>query len=167
MKPVAGKSRCASFALFVLVDGIPPDFAAKFCGLDCPMKIVARRIHGMLDYFVGIGLIFAPHIFGFATGGPEQAVPVFLGATAIIYSLFTNYELGAVKLLPFRAHLGLDLVHGIVLASSPWVFGFAERVWVPHLILGCVELAVVSLSRTAPDLVTADGPAPTRAHPSR
>jgi hypothetical protein len=111
------------------------------------MKIISRRVHGVLDYLVGVLLILAPKLFGFDTGGPEQMVPVTLGIVAILYSAVTRYELGALGLLPFRRHLTLDVLHGLVLALSPWLFQFSDRVWVPHLALGCAEILVVAMTR--------------------
>lgn len=102
----------------------------------------------MLDYIVGLLLIFSPQIFGFAGGGIESRLPVILGVAALLYSLFTNYELGLVKALPFRAHLTLDVMSGILLAVSPWLFQFADRVWVPHLAFGLFEIAAVLMTRT-------------------
>jgi hypothetical protein len=113
------------------------------------MKIISRRVHGMLDYIVGLLLIFSPKLFGFDTGGMESRLPVMLGVAAIVYSLITNYELGLVKVVPFRVHLGLDVLNGLLLASSPWLFHFADRVWVPHLVLGLLELGAVMMTRTA------------------
>src|SRR5690554_1548903 len=85
-----------------LVD-LPEDFP------ESGMRFLSTRTHGVLDYLVGALLILAPFIFGFADGGAAQWVPIVLGAGAIAYSLVTRYELGAVKLLPMPAHLGLDL----------------------------------------------------------
>jgi len=39
---------------------------------------------------------------------------------------------------------------GAVLAASPWVFGFADVVWVPHVILGLTELAAAFVTKTSP-----------------
>lgn len=100
----------------------------------------------MLDYAVGILLILAPQLFDLAPGA-ESRVLVWLGVAAIVYGMVTRYELGLVRVVPFRGHLVLDLVHAAILTSSPWVFGFAERVWVPHLVLGLVEFGVVALSQ--------------------
>jgi hypothetical protein len=33
-------------------------------------------------------------------------------------------------------HLILDVAGGAILAASPWVFGFADRVFWPHLLFG-------------------------------
>jgi hypothetical protein len=94
----------------------------------------------MLDYLVGVILIIAPWVLDFADGGPEQWVPVILGVGAIAYSLMTDYELGVVKMIPMSMHLMLDIGSGIILAASPWLFGFADDVWVPHVVVGVFEI---------------------------
>lgn len=116
------------------------------------MNILSRRTHGVLDYVVGLVLIFSPMLFGFNGGGAEERIPVILGIAALVYSLFTNYELGLVKILPFRVHLTLDVMSGILLALSPWLFQFADRVWMPHLLLGLVEIGAVIMTRTGASL---------------
>ena len=103
-----------------------------------------------MDYLVGVLLIASPWLFDFARGGAETWVPVVLGAGAIVYSLLTNYELGAYKTLSMRAHLNLDLVSGIFLAASPWIFGFRDFVYLPHLVFGATEILVVLLTDPVP-----------------
>lgn len=114
------------------------------------MKPIHSRAHGILDYLVGVLLIIIPTLFGF-TNGPEKWLPIVLGISTIIYSLLTDYELGALRVLPFRVHLVIDAFSGVLLALSPWLFAFADRVFVPHLILGFAELGVVMLSRPFAD----------------
>lgn len=36
------------------------------------MRVIPTRIHGVLDYLMGIVLIAAPWVLDFADGGPEQ-----------------------------------------------------------------------------------------------
>ena len=110
------------------------------------MKLIERKTHGFLDYFVGLMLIPAPWLFDFARGGYETTVFVALGVATIIYSFFTNYELGVVRMIPFRTHLAIDVLNGLLLAASPWIFGFSEHVYLPHLIIGIAELGVVALT---------------------
>jgi len=121
------------------------------------MKFITTRTHGMLDYGVGALLIAAPWLFGFANEGPETRIFVALGIAAFVYSLFTRYELGLVKVLPFRAHLILDLLSGLLLAASPWLFDFAERVYWPHVIFGLVEIGAALMTHT--HTTVADHPA--------
>lgn len=118
------------------------------------MRVIPSRIHGVLDYVVGVLLILSPRLFGFQTGGIEERLPVFLGVAALVYSLITRYELGLFKVLPFRTHLTLDFLSGVLLASSPWIFGFADRVWMPHLTFGLLEIVVPLM--TIPHTTLAD-----------
>ncbi|WP_309086135.1 SPW repeat protein [Chelativorans sp.] len=115
------------------------------------MQIIPTRTHGVLDYLVGLLLIAAPWLLGFADGGPAQWVPVILGLAAIIYSLLTNYELGVVKLIPMPGHLALDIGSGLLLAASPWLFGFADVVAWPHLVFGLLEIAIAAFTHRRPD----------------
>ncbi|MBT1703342.1 SPW repeat protein [Chryseosolibacter indicus] len=114
------------------------------------MKVIPTRVHGVLDYLVGIFLIAAPWLLGFAGNGAETWVPVILGIGAILYSLMTNYELGASKMLSMRTHLNMDLLSGAFLAISPWLFGFNEYVYLPHLLLGIMEIGVALLTDPVP-----------------
>ncbi len=111
------------------------------------MRIIPTRIHGYLDYGMGIVLILVPWLLGFADGGPEQWVPVVLGAAVILYSLITDYELGVVRMLSMPAHLGLDVAGGAVLVLSPWLFGSAADVWVPHPVFGVLEIGAGLMTR--------------------
>lgn len=112
------------------------------------MRIIPTRIHGMLDDLVGIVLILAPYLLGFADGGLVQYVPQALGVAVIGRALLTDYEGGVVRLIPMPVHLMLDLATGVLLAGSPWLFGV-------------LEMSVALLSRTTPagrPLVSGDVP---------
>ena len=69
------------------------------------MRFLSTKAHGILDYLVGVILIAAPWILGFAYNGAETWVPVILGAGAIMYSLLTNYEMGVSKTISMRTHV--------------------------------------------------------------
>jgi hypothetical protein len=115
------------------------------------MRFIPTKTHGYLDYLVGALLIVSPWLLGFATGGIAQWLPVILGAGAIVYSLLTDYELGVSPVIPMPAHLGLDIGSGVLLAISPWLFGFASVVFLPHLIFGLFEIAAGLMTRTDPE----------------
>jgi SPW repeat len=105
----------------------------------------------MMDYLIGVLLILAPWLFDFNRGGTETWVPVILGAGVILYSLFTDYELGMVRRIAMPTHLMLDLGGGVLLAVSPWLFGFSDYVWEPHLIVGLLEIGTSLMTRRVPD----------------
>jgi hypothetical protein len=124
------------------------------------MRWLPTRVHGYLDYIVGALMIAIPWLFDFARGGAETWIFVILGASAIAYSLFTNYELGINRTLSMRAHLMLDIGSGILLAASPWLFNFSEEVWAPHVFVGVFEILVASITKPEPS----HGPKPTHRH---
>ncbi len=110
------------------------------------------RIHGILDYTVGLLLITLPFILGLT--GAARWVFVIAGVAALVYSAFTDYELGLVKALPMKAHLALDAAGGGLLAASPWALGYRRygvRHWLPHTLVGLSELAVALISKSDSD----------------
>jgi hypothetical protein len=115
------------------------------------MRTIPTRTHGYLDYLIGILLIAAPWVLDFADGGPEQWIPIILGAGLIVYSLLTDYELGAMRVIPMPVHLILDIASGVFLAASPWLFGFADDVWAPHLIVGLLEIGAGLMTKRVPE----------------
>jgi hypothetical protein len=110
------------------------------------MQVISTRTHGILDYVVGVLLILAPWLFGFATGGIEQWLPVILGLVLIVSSLMTDYELSIAKVIPMPVHLAMDMAMGALLAVSPWLFGFADVIVWPHLLVGIMEIAVALMT---------------------
>jgi len=109
-----------------------------------------------VDYFIAFLSIFSPVFFGFGEGGIETLFPIGFGMLLILYSFFTNYELGLSKQIPLFLHFRLDQMAGALLAASPWLLNFSETVYLPHLLLG-IALVVSSLlaSNDVPMMVEA------------
>ncbi len=122
------------------------------------MRFIPTRVHGVLDYLVGALLIAAPWLLNFNRGGAETWIPVILGVGALLYSLLTNYELGVVRRIPMTTHLGLDAASGLLLAVSPWLFGFSDFVFWPHLILGVFEIIAALTTKTTPRVAAEPAP---------
>jgi hypothetical protein len=108
--------------------------------------MISSRTHGFIDYAMGILLIVAPWLLGFADGTAAQWVPVVLGIVMLGQAVMTDYELGLMRVIPFSVHLAMDFALGILLAASPWLFGFSGRVYWPHLILGIAEIGVAAMT---------------------
>lgn len=112
------------------------------------MRFIPTRLHAPLDYIVGVALIAAPWLFQFSESTTATVVTVVLGIGLIVYSLFTDYELGVWRIFPMSVHNLFDIAAGAVLAASPWIFGFADEgtnAWLPHLAVG---LAAIGLGLT-------------------
>ncbi len=119
------------------------------------MRFLSTRVHGMIDYATGALLIVAPWLFGFADGTAAQWVPMVIGAGILVMSFVTDYELSLTRIIPMGAHLAVDGLGGALLAVSPWLFGFADRTYWPHLIIGIAEIGVSLVTRTRPDTTSA------------
>lgn len=114
------------------------------------MRFIPTKVHGALDYIVGLLLIAAPWIFNFNDGSAAQWVPVIIGVMVILMSLMTNYEAGAMRAISMSTHLTMDVIAGIFLAASPWLFGFADQVYWPHLIVGLFSIFAGLMTETTP-----------------
>lgn len=118
------------------------------------MRFISTRMHGVLDYVVGALLIVVPYILGFADGTAAQWVPQLLGLVAIGGAMLTDYELGVMRVIPMPVHLMIDIGSGALLALSPWLFGFSDRVFWPHLLVGLMEIGAGLTTRTVPEGAT-------------
>ena len=115
------------------------------------MRIVSTRTHGVLDYLTGAALLAVPKALGLEDVPSSSRALKLAGGGATAYSLLTDYELGVAKLLPMPVHLALDATSGALLASSPWLFGFAKngaRYWLPHVLVGAQEILAAAITKT-------------------
>ena len=110
------------------------------------MKVLSSKAHGILDYLVGISLIAFPIMAGYITNSPEYIILITMGIILLIYSLLTNYEFGLLRVLPYKMHLTLDILSAFFIGASPWIFGFADRVYSAFVIIAICEIIAVSIS---------------------
>ncbi|MXQ11084.1 SPW repeat domain-containing protein [Microvirga makkahensis] len=118
------------------------------------MRFLPTRIHGAIDYSWGVALLASPWLFGFADTTTAKWVAIVFGVGAILYSAFTAYELGVLRILPMTLHLMLDGVAGALLAASPFLLGFSGRVYLPHVLFGLFSVAASLVTRTEVTLAT-------------
>jgi hypothetical protein len=96
---------------------------------------ITSKIHGFLDYTTGAQLQLVP----------DNSLRV-AGAIHAGYSLFTDYEMGVVRVLPYRAHLALDALWTVGVAAFPFVTGRKRR-WL-HLAVASYEAMSLLMSET-------------------
>ena len=106
----------------------------------------STRTHSIFDYAFGLFLILSPWLLGFGEAEAETLAPMVIGMLIVCYSFFTDYEGGMYRRMPYAAHLTFDLILGVALATSPWVFNFDEKVYRPHLVMGIIMVGVAILS---------------------
>ena len=115
-------------------------------------KPISRKMHGFAaDYPYAALAAAAPFLVGFEQEKAPTLLASILGSSTLLASLFTRYEAGAVKKIPFKMHLALDAASGATALAAPWLFGFAKnkRARNTFLALGLVALTVTALTQTA------------------
>jgi SPW repeat-containing protein len=119
------------------------------------MRLIPTKMHAAMDYLVGIVLIAAPWIFSFNDeSSAAKWISVIAGVAIIGMSMMTKYEGGLLaRVIPMRMHLMTDMVLGIFLAVSPWLFGFADQganAWLPFVVIGVLEIGTAAMTVPEP-----------------
>ena len=110
---------------------------------------VDSTLHGMTDYSVGTFLLTAfPRLAGIEGTRSARQIRA-AGAIHAGYSTLTDYPLGVVKAIPYKAHLALDALGAVALAATPFVTGQfrkGRRHWLPHVALALFEFSSLAIS---------------------
>ena len=89
------------------------------------MKIINSKIHGLIDYaFIGL-LWLAPMIFGL-----EEKAFMFsniLGSIHLILTIFTNFEFGLFRFIPFKIHGLVGLIVPFLLIGVAIYLAYVEN----------------------------------------
>ena len=112
------------------------------------MKFVTKTIHAYLDYPVAIALMALPFVLGLGSSNPIAfQLSVATGIAAFILTLLTDHQLGVYKIIPYKIHLLVDAIVGVVFVAAPFVFSFKGIDAIYYWIIGATVLAVVSLHK--------------------
>ncbi|HEV7414857.1 hypothetical protein [Tianweitania sediminis] len=113
------------------------------------MRFIPRSLHAAADYLVGLLVIALPFLFGWDDAATSAFVVA--GLAALAYSAVTDYELGLWKRLPFRVHLGLDVLFVIFMFGAPTLLALpSASQWAPYLV-GAAGLFLVFTTRLEPN----------------
>jgi hypothetical protein len=116
-------------------------------------KPIPTKIHGVLDYMTAAFLHTLPRVTGWSR--PVTALLDAAGASATAYSLVTDYELGALKALPMKAHLTLDALSGGTLIGAAMIMDDEDpEVRATLAAIGAWEITAALLTRTRRDVPT-------------
>lgn len=118
------------------------------------MRFVPSKAHGVFDLVAGPALAAAPNLLRLNGARGSTLPPRLTGLAGTGLSALTDYETGAVRVVPLKAHLAFDGVSGAAVATTPWLTGAARngaRHWLPHAVVGLTEIALALTTRTEPD----------------
>ncbi len=87
------------------------------------MKINSK-IHGIIDYLIVLVLLILPSLLNL----PEiTAIFTYtLGGIHLLLTLLTNFEVGLLKVIPFKIHGWIELIVSIALIAVAFYLGTIE-----------------------------------------
>lgn len=113
-------------------------------------RIVSRKVHAYIDYPVSVALIVLPLMLGL---GKSSVFAFWIsfgaGLTAFLFTLMTDHETGLFRLLPYSVHLIADVAVGLLLAISPFIFGFTGIDAIFYWFSAVAFLTIVCLKQPA------------------
>ncbi len=110
------------------------------------MRLVNTKAQALVNYLLGVILIAAPWIFDFNAGGAVYGTLIFFAVVTWTETAFSRLEYAVIKIIPLKVHLYLDMLLGLFLAASPWLFGFSEEAFKPHLVFGLTQLVIAVIT---------------------
>ncbi len=110
-----------------------------------PMKINSN-LHGLIDYAVVLFLLVSPKLFGLPTVTADITY-----ALAIIHftlTIFTKYEAGYIKLIPYKIHGIIELVVSVALIGIAFYLGNMEGMLARNFYIGFSAAVFVTWALT-------------------
>ena len=88
-------------------------------------KPISRPWHGLTDYNYIAVVSASPKEFGFEDEKNAVLMTRVLTTTILVSSILTRAEWGFLRIMPYKMHLLLDTLGGVLALSAPWLFGFS------------------------------------------
>ena len=92
------------------------------------MRFIPRSLHAVFDYTMGLFFLLSPWLLGLSSGAPS-VIPIVIGVLTLLYSIFTHYEGGLIRVISFSVHLILDVCAGSVFVFAPFLLHFSKKTW--------------------------------------
>ena len=110
------------------------------------IRFVTKQVHAYLDYPVAISLMALPFLLSLGRTNPLALwLSVAAGVAALILTIFTDHQLGLIRVIPFGFHLAVDMAVGIVFLAAPSLFGFTGVDALYYWINGAAVATVIAL----------------------
>jgi hypothetical protein len=98
---------------------------------------ISTSFFGVINWACSILLLTSPWFLEYyKVGGVAFLLPTLFGWLLFIMAVFIDNKLGFFKQFPLQMHLFLAVIMGSFLLASPFVYGFSDKVFWPHLLLG-------------------------------
>lgn len=114
------------------------------------VKPISRQTHAVVDYAYAALFAAAPEIVGYEDEERAAVLSRVAAGGVALTSLCTRYELGLVRVVPFKAHLAADVAVGLLTVGAPFLFGFAGNRRARNFFVGMGAFSVAAGLLTEP-----------------
>ncbi len=114
-------------------------------------KPIPRPVHAVLDYGYAALFAAAPELVSFTEEETAAHLARVVSGGVFATSLVTRYELGLVKILPFKEHLAADVAVGLLTLAAPFAFGFSGNKRARNFFVGMGAFSVMAGLLTEPE----------------
>ncbi|MDB5295534.1 MAG: hypothetical protein JWO31_1517 [Phycisphaerales bacterium] len=105
---------------------------------------ISRRAHAVAEFTFIPTVAAAPELFGFADEKVAATACRALSGAALASSAVTRAEWGLVRVMPYSAHVAVDIASGLMALAAPWLCGFAGNARARNTFLAIGATAVVA-----------------------
>jgi hypothetical protein len=113
-------------------------------------KPIPRQLHAVLDYSYAALFSAAPELVGFTNEEVAARLSRLVSGGVLTTSLLTRYELGLIRVLPFKAHLAADVAVGLLTLGAPFLFGFSGNKKARNFFVGLGAFSIMAGLLTEP-----------------
>lgn len=112
-------------------------------------KPLSRQLHGLAEMTYIPAVCLAPKLGDFEEDTTATMLCRMISSMGAVSSTFTRAEWGIMRVVPFKAHLALDAVTGLLALGAPKLFGFSDntRARNAFLLMGLTALVVSALTQ--------------------
>lgn len=103
-------------------------------------NLISTQWHALLDYLLAITLLIAPWFFNFSDDQTGKMLCLLSGGMIVLMNLFTNHELGIVRVIPVSLHLNIEVIMGIFLIISVFLFNMEYSAYILLVLSGFIVL---------------------------
>jgi len=99
-------------------------------------NLISTQWHAFLDYMSAFTLLIGPWLFGYSDDPTGKSISLLFGGLIILMSLLTRYEGGLFKAVPMALHLNIDVLVGLFLIISPFIFDLMYEAYLFFVLIG-------------------------------
>lgn len=114
---------------------------------------IPTTVYAVIQYVGGLLLIVSPSLFKFDNvGGASLFIPILMGIFLLLIAVFSDNKFGLIQIFPMQMNLLLAMFAGFLLLVGPFLYSFADFVFLPHVLLGAMFFLCSIFTQNSPFL---------------